>query len=159
MPLSWSKVWGDRPEAGEAAEVRFSTTRAPQRFSRRRRPSNGTTGDREHVSVMVEQRIAGFSDEQKLPPAGTAATQIQETASAGEDAQKQEPGPCGRGCKTVTPLWKQYGVSLKTKTRGTVRSNNSNSGISLKESKVLNVCRSRLIAALFTTAKMWKQPT
>ena len=32
MSLSWSEVGGDRREAGEAAEVRFGTTRVKQAF-------------------------------------------------------------------------------------------------------------------------------
>ena len=69
---------------------------------------------------MMEPSVAGSSDEQRLPLAGTAAAQIQGTASVGEDAEKREPVPCGRECEMLTPLWRQYGASLKSKTRAAV---------------------------------------
>ena len=72
----------------------------------------------------------------------------------GKDVEK-------RGCKLVQPLLKLYEVPQTIKNRTAIWSSNSTVGYSSKENKNPSLKKSMhphiFIAALFTTAKRWKQ--
>ena len=72
----------------------------------------------------------------------------------GKDVEK-------RGCKLVQPLLKHYEVPQTIKNRTAIWSSNSTVGYSSKENKNPSLKKSMhphiFIAALFTTAKRWKQ--
>ena len=62
-------------------------------------------------------------------------------------------------CKLVQPLWRQYGVSLKTKSRATIWTSIPLLGIHLETIIIQkDTCAHYVDAALFTIAKTWKQP-
>ena len=70
------------------------------------------------------------------------------------------PFPPDGPIKWCSHYRKQHGASSKTKNRATVSSSNSKSGIYLEPPKALIqkfTCTS-VFPALFTTAKIWKQP-
>ena len=74
----------------------------------------------------------------------------------------RKSSPCAMlvECKLVQLMWKQYGGSSKSKNRNTIWPNNSTTGYLPKENKNTNSKRYMhpymFIAALFTTAMIWK---
>ena len=66
---------------------------------------------------------------------------------------------CWWQCQFVQPLWRTVWRFLKkTKNRGTIRSSNSTSEYLSEENENTNLKRYMHPAALFTIAKIWKQP-
>ena len=70
--------------------------------------------------------------------------------------------PSSWECKLVQPLWESImEIAQKTKNRTTTRSSIPFLGIYLNKMKTLiwkDICTAMFIAALFTIAKIWKQP-
>ena len=80
-----------------------------------------------------------------------------------ECGKKKTPVRCWWDCKLVLPLWKTvWRSSQKAKNRTTMWSSNSTPGyICIKKNENINskdTCTPMFIAALFTMAKIWKQP-